>query len=155
MQELLSFLVFLQITAVCVARGPHHPKNSHMKLKTDKHFHHEKEHIQEDLTQFTNKKITDMTEDEKNFYYFKLHDLDDNNHLDGLEMLNAATHHKHDGIKKLQEKSENEEDGLNHIIEVIDDFIDFADLDKNGLLNYPEYIRAITNTATNETVEES
>ena len=27
--------------------------------------------------------------------------------------------------------------------EVIDDFIEFADTDKNGLLNYPEYINAI------------
>lgn len=93
-----------------------------------------------------------MTEDEKNFYYFKLHDLDDNNNLDGLEMLNAATHHQHDGIQKLKENGEKEDDenGINHIIEVIDDFIEFADLDRNGFLNYPEYIRAITNT-NNET----
>lgn len=97
-----------------------------------------------------------MTEDEKNFYYFKLHDLDDNNNLDGLEMLNAAKHHQHEGIQKLQQngKIEDDENGMNQIIEVIDDFIEFADLDQNGYLNYAEYIRAITNTNNDTAISE-
>ncbi|KFB44995.1 AGAP006057-PA-like protein [Anopheles sinensis] len=99
-----------------------------------------------------------MSEDEKNFYYFKLHDSDNNDNLDGLEMLHAATHHNHQhsnaggklhGIDRTVEPMpENsalslEEEEFNHIVEVIDDFIEFADADKNGLLNYPEYINAI------------
>lgn len=35
-------VTILYITSV-FARGPHHPKSSHMKLKTDKHFQHEKQ----------------------------------------------------------------------------------------------------------------
>lgn len=85
-----------------------------------------------------------MTEDEKNFYYFKLHDLDNNNNLDGLEMLNAATHHKHDDSHQLDEiENPSDNDSFLHIVEVIDDFIEYADLDSDGYLNYPEYIRAI------------
>lgn len=89
-----------------------------------------------------------MSEEEKNFYYFKLHDLDNNNNLDGLEMLTAATHHDHQGIKKIAETGDEEhlEHNLNHIVEVIDDFLSFADTDGDGFLNYPEYIRALTET---------
>lgn len=34
-----------------------------------------------------------MTEDEKNYLYFKVHDLDGNDKLDGLEIYYSATHH--------------------------------------------------------------
>lgn len=34
-----------------------------------------------------------MTEDEKNYLYFKVHDLDGNDKLDGLEIFYSATHH--------------------------------------------------------------
>lgn len=33
-----------------------------------------------------------MTEDEKSFFYFKIHDTDNNDFLDGLEMIKAAIH---------------------------------------------------------------
>lgn len=39
------------------------------------------------------KPIEDMTEDEKNYLYFKVHDLDGNDKLDGLEIYYSATHH--------------------------------------------------------------
>lgn len=33
-----------------------------------------------------------MTEEELQFYYFKLHDFDQNNMLDGLEIIKAIKH---------------------------------------------------------------
>lgn len=42
------------------------------------------------------KNVVDMSDEEKNFYYFKLHDADNNGALDGLELIQAATHHAHD-----------------------------------------------------------
>jgi hypothetical protein len=38
------------------------------------------------------KDISEMSDDEKSFYYFKIHDTDNNNNLDGLEMIKAALH---------------------------------------------------------------
>lgn len=80
-------------------------------------------HIQEDLEQFSvvqNKNISEMTEDEKNFYYFKLHDSDNNDVLDGLELLQAATHHSvhiaHDDDSVKNEDNANE---MGHIIGII------------------------------------
>lgn len=63
-----------------------------------------------------------MTEDEKNFFYFKLHDSDNNDVLDGLELLRAATHHSGNVDHEEQngeseaEKSGNHTNGMVHII---------------------------------------
>lgn len=53
-------------------------------------------HIAEDLIQMNlpnSKPLEEMTENERNFLYFKAHDLDGNGKLDGLEMYYSATHH--------------------------------------------------------------
>lgn len=43
------------------------------------------------------KPVAEMSEEEKGFYYFKLHDIDNNDALDGLELMQAAMHgHEHD-----------------------------------------------------------
>ena len=40
-----------------------------------------------------NKPEAEMTEEELQFHYFKLHDYDNNNQLDGIEIGNAMTHY--------------------------------------------------------------
>uniref|UniRef100_A0A6E8VNP0 EF-hand domain-containing protein n=1 Tax=Anopheles coluzzii TaxID=1518534 RepID=A0A6E8VNP0_ANOCL len=143
------------------AKGPHHPGGEFSrkadKHHLDEHLQPERDHLEDDLKRLPigEQSLTEMSEDEKNFYYFKLHDSDNNDNLDGLEMLHAATHHhsKSDGqlhgIDRAATQTGDDraplldDDEFNHIIEVIDDFIEFADTDKNGLLNYPEYINAI------------
>lgn len=51
-------------------------------------------HIEEDLTgiHVNHKEVSEMDDDEKSFYYFKIHDTDNNDNLDGLEMIKAAMH---------------------------------------------------------------
>lgn len=39
------------------------------------------------------KKVEELSEEERNYLYFKIHDLDGNDKLDGLEMFYSATHH--------------------------------------------------------------
>lgn len=41
------------------------------------------------------KPVSELTAEEKAFYFFKLHDLDKDDSLDGLELLQAAMHHHH------------------------------------------------------------
>lgn len=53
-------------------------------------------HIQEDLHAQkipTQKTVDEMSDEEKNYFYFKVHDLDGNDKLDGLEIFYSATHH--------------------------------------------------------------
>ena len=51
-----------------------------------------KDHVLEHLDGVINKPKDQMTIDEQNFYYFKLHDYDNNNMLDGLELVSAFAH---------------------------------------------------------------
>ncbi|KAJ6635752.1 Multiple coagulation factor deficiency protein 2 like [Pseudolycoriella hygida] len=130
---------FIKLNVEC-RRGPHHPRSEIAKgrQKMDEHFAHD--------PVIEHRNISEMTEEEKNFFYFKVHDSDNNDVLDGLELLRAATHHsvhvEHDGDENVgeKEKSSNE---LDHVIEIIDDFIQFADFNNDGFLNYAEYTQAM------------
>lgn len=47
------------------------------------------------------KPLEEMTSEEKQFYHFKMHDYDNNNLLDGLEILQSANIHDATFHKKL------------------------------------------------------
>lgn len=62
-----------------------------------------------------------MSNEEKNFYYFKLHDSDNNDVLDGLELLQAATHHQidhteHNLMTDYSGSNNKNDEEMNHII---------------------------------------
>lgn len=98
----------------------------------------------------TEKKVEDMTEEERNYLYFKVHDLDGNGKLDGLEIFYSATHHStseyenehnhdHEHVENSEtnEETETNEDEQNQ--ESIDSNTDLPNLnlleaDENGKL---------------------
>ncbi|CAH1734240.1 unnamed protein product [Chironomus riparius] len=144
----ITLSILLLVVEINAKHGPHHPRNSYVvkretrKQEFNEHLNsHDKEHLAEDLTgmHVKHKEISEMSDDEKSFYYFKIHDTDNNNNLDGLEMIKAALH---------RHGESNSQDELSHITSVVDEFLDFADLDKNGFLNYAEYVKAMN--ASNE-----
>lgn len=53
-----------------------------------------REHVMEHLDGVINKSKEQMSVDEQNFYYFKLHDYDNNNKLDGIELVSAFAHNE-------------------------------------------------------------
>lgn len=78
------------------------------------------------------KPVEEMTSEEKQFYHFKMHDYDNNNLLDGLELLQSANvhdasfhgHHEHQQQKSPTDTDEepdnggagSEELGLQHLV---------------------------------------
>lgn len=70
--------------------------------------------------------------DKMNFHFFKLHDYDDNSKLDGLEIMAALTHHRKSNDKEVDE---------NELIQMVDDVLKEDDLDGDGYLSYPEFLR--------------
>ena len=68
------------------AQQQHHNPNEQINLNMNK------DHVLEHLDGVINKPKEQMTPDEQNFYYFKLHDYDNNNMLDGLELVSAFAH---------------------------------------------------------------
>lgn len=153
----------------------------------------------------TTQNVDELTEEEKNYLYFKVHDLDGNDKLDGLEIYYSATHHSvsqndehhHEEHHTEEEEEETSNDGqnvqingstaehesshlellekdengqiinrnFNHIIgkyltkltffiylmhlsiafvsDVLDNFLNLADLNNDGYLNYAEYAAAV------------
>lgn len=66
------------------------PKSEGKKNKTKMKI--VKEHIMEHLNGTINKTKEQMTANEEDFYFFKTHDYDNNNMLDGLEIMLALSH---------------------------------------------------------------
>uniref|UniRef100_A0ABI7X534 Multiple coagulation factor deficiency 2, ER cargo receptor complex subunit n=1 Tax=Felis catus TaxID=9685 RepID=A0ABI7X534_FELCA len=58
----------------------------------DKNTVHDQEHIMEHLEGVINKPEAEMSPQELQLHYFKMHDYDGNNLLDGLELSTAITH---------------------------------------------------------------
>ncbi|XP_070172384.1 lymphotoxin beta receptor inhibitor [Polyergus mexicanus] len=104
---------------------------------------HEKEHIAEhaDVPLDTNK----MTEQELQFHYFKMHDADNNNKLDGCELIKSLIHwHEQDNVEGTQRnKLFNDEE----LVQLIDPILSMDDSNNDGYIDYPEFIQAQQNAA--------
>ncbi|KFM59934.1 Multiple coagulation factor deficiency protein 2-like protein, partial [Stegodyphus mimosarum] len=62
-------------------------------LLRDKTHVQDREHIKEHLQGVVNQPdVSKMTEEELQFHYFKMHDNDDNNKLDGCELIKSVLH---------------------------------------------------------------
>ena len=64
-----------------------------LNLLHDKSKIHDREHIKEHLGGIINEPdLSKMSEEEAQFYYFKSHDSDHNNKLDGSELIKSIIH---------------------------------------------------------------
>ena len=97
-------------------------------------------HADEDISKMANKDPSKMTPDEKEFYYFKQHDFDNNDFLDGLELIQAMVNYEkldiedRGGSTKGYPMLEEEQ-----FIEMVDAVMRLEDLDDDGLINFYEF----------------
>ncbi|KAL1465621.1 hypothetical protein WDU94_005175, partial [Cyamophila willieti] len=124
---------------------PHHDHREPKVLGGMQDMSHEREHIKEhfDVPIDTSK----MSEQELQFHYFKMHDADNNNKLDGCELIKSLIHwHEHgqkdphsgEPIKAPEQKIFSDEE----LVKLIDPILNMDDLNKDGYIDYPEFIRA-------------
>ncbi|XP_059156359.1 multiple coagulation factor deficiency protein 2 homolog isoform X5 [Physella acuta] len=100
---------------------------------------HNADHILEHLEKVVATKSKDqMTEEELEFHYFKLHDYDNNNKLDGVEIGKALTHFHDDASGKAGEGSDMAVRSDEDLVLMIDPVLAAFDLDQNGLIEYFE-----------------
>ncbi|KAF5900196.1 multiple coagulation factor deficiency protein 2, partial [Clarias magur] len=97
MRQLWSCLLLLSCCVLCVlSHGDHQGQvsgNPHPPItRLDKNMVQDKDHIMEHLDGVIDKPESDMTPQELQLHYFKMHDYDGNNLLDGLELATAITH---------------------------------------------------------------
>ncbi|XP_064076216.1 multiple coagulation factor deficiency protein 2 homolog isoform X4 [Vanessa tameamea] len=98
----------------------------------------EREHIQEHMEVPID--TSKMTEQELQFHYFKMHDADNNNKLDGCELIKSLIHwHEPNGEEKkvlLQYKDED-------LSEIVEGALKQADKNNDGYIDYAEF-RSVT-----------
>ena len=104
-------------------------------MYSDWHFYSNCSHIKEHLKDEIDLKDEQMSDEDLQFHYFKLHDYDNNNKLDGIELMNAMTHyHEEEGEGKNPQYSDDE---MGHMI---DQILDEDDHNKDGYIDYPEFV---------------
>merc|ERR1711990_788080 len=103
---------------------------------------HEKEHMKEHQAHID---TSNMSEQEQQFHYFKMHDSDGNNKLDGLELVKSLIHwhdeanHDPKSGRPAPEAKIFKDDELQNMIDPI---LDSDDKNKDGFIDYPEFIAA-------------
>ncbi|KAG7470238.1 multiple coagulation factor deficiency protein 2 [Solea senegalensis] len=119
-----------------IVEGAAHISHGHGRL--DKNMVQDKDHIMEHLDGVIDKPEKDMTPQELQLHYFKMHDYDGNNLLDGLELATAITHvHREERGEESQPMKEED------LISLIDDVLRDDDKNNDGYIDYAEFAKSL------------
>uniref|UniRef100_G1KCN9 Multiple coagulation factor deficiency 2, ER cargo receptor complex subunit n=3 Tax=Anolis TaxID=28376 RepID=G1KCN9_ANOCA len=92
----------------------------------------------EHLEGVIDKPESEMSPQELQLHYFKMHDYDGNNLLDGLELATAITHvHKEEGGEHTPTMKEEE------LISLIDGVLQDDDKNNDGYIDYAEFAKSL------------
>ena len=116
----MSVMVLLLASLFTLVTSHIHPHaRSGKKVETA-----ETDHLREELEleSFNFTSVENMTEEERDFHYFRLHDFDKNDLLDGLEVLKALSHSHAQIIKEEADTEEKHllENSFDEMVEMID-----------------------------------
>ena len=105
--------------------------SSNVFFRFDSHI---KEHLKDEIGDI---KEDEMSDEDLQFHYFRLHDYDGNKKLDGLELMQAMSdYHNESGIQDERETSEEA------MASTIDQILSYDDANDDGYIDYPEYIKS-------------
>ncbi|KAM4692782.1 multiple coagulation factor deficiency protein 2 [Discoglossus pictus] len=121
---------------------PHmHPnveEGHHGGQRFDRNMVQDKDHIMEHLDGVVKKPESDMSPQELQLHYFKIHDYDGNNLLDGLELALAISHvHKEGGNDQAQVMKDEEIENL------VDNILEEEDKNNDGYIDYVEFAKSM------------
>ncbi|XP_071483006.1 multiple coagulation factor deficiency protein 2 homolog [Diadema antillarum] len=143
----LSVFVLLQAVAMTTAHAeskninPHDPVDKSNKFR-DPEFVRNKEHVKEHLEGQVDTDEKEMTDEELEFHYFKLHDFDNNTKLDGLEIMAAISHvvPYDPPNKEKMTIMEIADARTSYFAGIIDQVMSDDDYNQDGYLTYLEYV---------------
>merc|ERR1711970_792355 len=132
-------LLVLLMPVVVIAHGQ---ENHNLEFNPDDE--HEREHMLEHLkAQIGDKDTKDMTADELQFYYFKQHDYDSNNQLDGIELIQAMTHYER---MDIEDRGGNDENyprfSEQQFLDMVHGILKSQDKNDDGYVDYFEFSKA-------------
>lgn len=103
----------------------------------DRDHAHDREHVKEHYEGVVKMEEDNLSEEELQFHYFKQHDYDKNNMLDGIELISAVTHfHAGEGETAHRTQALPDKD----IAEIIDTILKDEDRNQDGYIDYAEFI---------------
>ncbi|KAL5286456.1 MCFD2 family protein [Megaselia abdita] len=120
---------------------PHHPHPQ--QVLNAQNIQQEREHIQEHMEVPID--TSKMSEAELQFHYFKMHDSDNNNKLDGCELIKSLIHWHEQGSKEHHEGKPHVEEKVfsdEELVALIDPILKMDDTSRDGFIDYPEFIKA-------------
>ncbi|ELT89659.1 hypothetical protein CAPTEDRAFT_159406 [Capitella teleta] len=153
-QSALLLLVFASMTS---SHSPHQHTYGEGDKPTgfhDSRVVQDQEHINEHLDGVAKMNASQMTQEELEFHYFKLHDFDNNTMLDGLEIFKALTHllpyDDQDDVQKVDPRGKSAEQVTDerrkaeivYYTDIVDNVLKEDDIDDDGYLTYAEYVLA-------------
>ncbi|KAM8859217.1 multiple coagulation factor deficiency protein 2 isoform 3-T4 [Spinachia spinachia] len=142
-----GLLVLLSCSLLCVHSHVDPQKDPQVVLsgahisghgRLDKNMIQDKDHIMEHLEGVIDQPEKEMTPQELQLHYFKMHDYDGNDLLDGLELATAITHvHKEERGENSQPMKEED------LISLIDDVLRDDDKNNDGYIDYAEFAKSL------------
>ncbi|XP_049300746.1 putative cyclin-dependent serine/threonine-protein kinase DDB_G0272797/DDB_G0274007 isoform X3 [Anopheles funestus] len=98
----------------------------------------EKQHIAEHMEVPID--TSKMSEQELQFHYFKMHDSDNNNKLDGCELIKSLIHwHAEDNTEHHEEETHRPEYTDEQLEDIVDSVMRMMDMNNDGFVDYTEY----------------
>lgn len=138
--KLLIAAIFLFSESTFSHGGAHHDHSSGFINADADITDHDLEHLKSAID--LKKPIKDMTKDERQFYYFKQADTNDDDHLDGLEMLQTMIKFEMEDAEYNGEQFKVKED--HEWTDQLDRALEVQDLNNDGLVSFYEF-QAIRN----------
>ncbi|XP_032235865.1 multiple coagulation factor deficiency protein 2 homolog [Nematostella vectensis] len=128
---LILLIVVVEVSQMVRAHG------SNENPLHDSKITHDKDHIKEHLKDEIDIKDENLKEEDLQFHYFKLHDYDGNNKLDGIELMNAMTHYHDEDAAEQNNTAQYTDDQMANMI---DQILAEDDTNKDGYIDYPEFV---------------
>ncbi|KPP79193.1 multiple coagulation factor deficiency protein 2-like [Scleropages formosus] len=133
-----SLLLVAVLVSVHIHAHQEVSEGHQQSMRLDKNMVQDKDHVMEHLEGVIEKPESDMTPQELQLHYFKMHDYDGNNLLDGLELATAITHvHKEERGADSQPMKEED------LISLIDDVLRDDDKNNDGYIDYAEFAKSL------------
>jgi len=140
----LTLFVFLKQTS-SHSHGHHEHHGEKPTGFHDPNVVQDRTHIKEHYEGQADINEENMTTEELEFHYFKLHDFDNNTMLDGLEIFKALTHlvpFEAEGKESKNPTEAEKEEQLKYYTDIIDSVLEEDDINNDGYLTYIEFVLA-------------
>ncbi|XP_035902783.1 multiple coagulation factor deficiency protein 2 homolog isoform X6 [Anopheles stephensi] len=116
----------------------HHGEHGQQQVLHTGNLQQEKQHIAEHMEVPID--TSKMSEQELQFHYFKMHDSDNNNKLDGCELIKSLIHwHADDKAEHHEERTHRPDYTDEQLEDIVDSVMRMMDLNNDGFVDYSEY----------------